>query len=153
MNNELLQNYCTARIRKPVPRAQAKFTLSFAYSDLAATTTEVGIRILPKREEILIRGAGFCGVALHGVGSTDLQMRECTDGRVQYDATMVEKLFGTRLRPVNLDAAPGAPRRARMRIASRPERVVNNSVRMRLRLQELNSLCRVLVGQFYGSTE
>jgi hypothetical protein len=25
-------------------------------------------------------GAGFGGVALHGVGSTDLEMRECTDG-------------------------------------------------------------------------
>src|SRR6202041_1190930 len=37
----------------------------------------------PEREEILIRRLGFGGVALHRVRSTDLEMRECTDGQVQ----------------------------------------------------------------------
>ncbi len=33
----------------------------------------------PQREEILIRRLGFGGVALHGVGPADLEMRECSD--------------------------------------------------------------------------
>ena len=49
---------------------------------------DICIRIFPKREELLIRGTGFGVVALHRVGSADLEMRECSEGRVQYDATM-----------------------------------------------------------------
>ena len=30
-------------------------------------------------EEIMIRRLGFGGVALNGIGSTDLEMRECAD--------------------------------------------------------------------------
>ena len=51
---------------------------------------DVGIGVFPQREEILIRGAGFDGVALHGIRSSDLKMGECADGFVDYDSTMVE---------------------------------------------------------------
>ena len=51
---------------------------------------DVGIGIFPKREEILIRGAGFGGIAVHGISSADLKMRECADARVEHKPTMVE---------------------------------------------------------------
>ena len=38
-----------------------------------------GVGVFPEREEILIRSTGFGGVALHGVGAGDLEMRECSD--------------------------------------------------------------------------
>jgi hypothetical protein len=47
----------------------------------------VGVGIFPQREEILI---GFGGVALHGIGSADLEMRECADGFVGHKSAMVE---------------------------------------------------------------
>jgi hypothetical protein len=37
----------------------------------------VRVGFLPKREEILIRRFSFGGVTLHGIGSADLEMREC----------------------------------------------------------------------------
>jgi hypothetical protein len=36
---------------------------------------DVGFGVFPEGKEILMCGAGFGGVALHGVGSTDLEMR------------------------------------------------------------------------------
>src|ERR1022692_444280 len=40
----------------------------------------VGVGVFPEREEILICRLGFGGVALQGVGATELEMRECSDG-------------------------------------------------------------------------
>src|SRR5271167_1920078 len=50
----------------------------------------IRIGVLPEREEILIRGAGLGGVALHGVGSADLDMRQCSDGFVHHNPAMVK---------------------------------------------------------------
>ena len=38
----------------------------------------------------MIGRLGFGGVALHGIGPTDLEMRECTDGQVQHNPPVVE---------------------------------------------------------------
>jgi hypothetical protein len=51
---------------------------------------DIGVRIFPERQEILIRGAGFRGVSLHGIRSADLEMRQHTDGFVEHHAAMVE---------------------------------------------------------------
>src|SRR5271166_3305974 len=40
----------------------------------------VRVGVLPECEEILVGAFGFGGVALHGVGATDLEMRDCSDG-------------------------------------------------------------------------
>ena len=37
---------------------------------------DICVRIFPKRQKILIRGAGFGVIALPGVGSSDLEMRD-----------------------------------------------------------------------------
>ncbi len=50
----------------------------------------VRVGVFPKREEILIRRLGFGGVALHRIGSADLEMRECADRFVYYNSAMVE---------------------------------------------------------------
>ena len=50
----------------------------------------VRVGVFPKREEILIGRLGLGGVALHGIGSADLEMRECADGFVEHNSTMVE---------------------------------------------------------------
>src|SRR5713226_5109592 len=51
---------------------------------------DVGVGVFPEREEILICRLGFGGVALHGIGSTDLEMRECSNGFVEHNTAMVE---------------------------------------------------------------
>ena len=51
---------------------------------------DVGVGVFPEREEILIGSLGFSGVALHGIGSADLEMRECPDGFVEHNSAMVE---------------------------------------------------------------
>jgi hypothetical protein len=38
---------------------------------------DVRVGVFPQGEEILIRGPGFYSVALHGIGSADLEMRLC----------------------------------------------------------------------------
>ena len=43
-----------------------------------------------RADEILIRRLGLGGVALHSVGSADLEMRECADGFVEHNSAMVE---------------------------------------------------------------
>ena len=50
----------------------------------------VRICVFPQREEILIRRFGLGGVALHGIGSADLEMRESADGLVYHNSKMVE---------------------------------------------------------------
>src|SRR6266849_6969619 len=51
---------------------------------------DLGVGVFPEREEILICRLGFGGVALHGIGSTDLEMRECSNGFVEHNTAMVE---------------------------------------------------------------
>jgi hypothetical protein len=46
----------------------------------------IGIGVFPQHKEIQIGGAGSCGVALHGIGPADLQMRERGDGFVEHDS-------------------------------------------------------------------
>ena len=50
----------------------------------------VRICVFPKREEILIGGAGFRGVALQHVRAGKAEMRERADGFGQHSPTMVE---------------------------------------------------------------
>src|SRR5271169_1156351 len=40
---------------------------------------DVGVGVFPEREEILIGGFGFGGVALHGISATQLEARQCPD--------------------------------------------------------------------------
>jgi hypothetical protein len=49
------------------------------------------VSVFPEREEILICHLGFGSFSLHGgVSSADLEMRQCADGSVEYNSTMVE---------------------------------------------------------------
>jgi hypothetical protein len=50
----------------------------------------IRVGIFPEREEILIGRLGLGGVALHGIGPADLEMRECVDGFVRDHSAMVE---------------------------------------------------------------
>ena len=43
---------------------------------------DVGVGVFPQRQEILIRGPSLHRVALHSIGSADLEMRERSDGFV-----------------------------------------------------------------------
>ena len=40
----------------------------------------IRVGVFPERKEILIGRLGFGGVALHGKGTGELEMRECSDG-------------------------------------------------------------------------
>jgi hypothetical protein len=53
----------------------------------------VWVGVLPKREEILIGRLGFGGVALHGVGSGDLETRQRRCWLIQGNARMIDQLF------------------------------------------------------------
>ena len=48
------------------------------------------VSVFPEREEVLICHLGFGSFSLHGVSSADLQMRQCADGSVEHNSTMVE---------------------------------------------------------------
>jgi hypothetical protein len=68
---------------KEVQHEERRLYFSFAYSALAAMRTGIsGSVSFPQREENLIGRLGLGGVALHGIGSADLEMRECADERV-----------------------------------------------------------------------
>jgi hypothetical protein len=54
---------------------------------------DVGVGVFPEREEILISRLGLRAVALHGIGSADLKMGECSDGFVDYNSAMVENFL------------------------------------------------------------
>jgi len=45
---------------------------------------DVGVGVFPEREEILIRGAGFGGVSLHGVSTRQSQPGQRTPGKVDH---------------------------------------------------------------------
>jgi hypothetical protein len=51
---------------------------------------DVRFSVFPEREEILIGLLGFGGVALHRIGSADLEMRECADRVVEHNSAMAE---------------------------------------------------------------
>jgi hypothetical protein len=51
---------------------------------------DVGVGVFPEREEILVRRLGLGRVALHNIGSADLEMGEYSDGLVDYNSAMVE---------------------------------------------------------------
>jgi hypothetical protein len=46
---------------------------------------DIGVSVFPECEKILIRGAGFGGVALHYVGAGEAEMRKCSNGFVQHN--------------------------------------------------------------------
>jgi hypothetical protein len=51
---------------------------------------DVRVGVFPECQKILICGAGFGGVTLQSIGSANLEMRQCADGRVQHNSRMVE---------------------------------------------------------------
>src|SRR5260370_39781249 len=82
-----------AHVRLHLMASQRRRTRLFQFRVLSLRSDEnrnVRVGVFPEREEILIGRLGLGGVALHGVGSTDLEMRECSDGQVQHNLTMVE---------------------------------------------------------------
>ena len=50
---------------------------------------DVGVGVFPEGEEILIRGAGFGGVAGHCIGTTELQMAQSAEREVEHDPAVV----------------------------------------------------------------
>src|SRR5438034_59848 len=54
---------------------------------------DVRVGVLPQREEFLIGSTGFGGVALHSIGSAELEMRQCADRFVENDSAMVENFL------------------------------------------------------------
>ena len=53
----------------------------------------VRVGVFPEREEILIGRLGLGGVALHGVGTGQSQVRQCADGIIPHHAGVVENLL------------------------------------------------------------
>jgi hypothetical protein len=53
---------------------------------------DLGIGVLPQREEILIGRLGFGGVALHGIGARQAQARQRAERAVDHYAPTIEKL-------------------------------------------------------------
>jgi len=49
---------------------------------------DVGVGVFPEGEEIIVGGAGFDGVVLHGIGSADLEMREHPDDRLPFGGSL-----------------------------------------------------------------
>ena len=50
----------------------------------------IGVSIFPEREEIVVGGAGFGGVAHEGVGAGEAEVGERADGFVGYHASPIE---------------------------------------------------------------
>ena len=51
---------------------------------------DVGVGVFPQREEVVVRGAGFRSVALHGVSAGEAEMRERSNGFVDHNTSMVQ---------------------------------------------------------------
>src|SRR2546428_13218223 len=51
---------------------------------------DVGVGVFPEGEEIWVCSAGFGGLARHGVGSAELEMRQRTDEFVEDNPPMIE---------------------------------------------------------------
>ena len=51
---------------------------------------DVRVGVFPEREEVVIGGFCFCHVALHGIRSGNLKMRERADGLIDDNSAMVE---------------------------------------------------------------
>lgn len=64
----------------------------------------IGIRTVPKREELLVLGSSLCGFPRHGIGSSQFEVGERADGRIPHDAAMVDHFlkFGGGLRTFSL---------------------------------------------------
>jgi hypothetical protein len=56
---------------------------------------DVGVSVLPEREEIIIGGAGFGSVALQSVGPRKAQMRERASDEILYDVPAIEATRST----------------------------------------------------------
>ena len=50
---------------------------------------DVGVGVFPEGEEILIRGAGFGGVAGHYIRTTELKMGQSAQREVEHDPAVV----------------------------------------------------------------
>src|ERR1700674_588648 len=53
----------------------------------------VGIGVFPECEEVLISHASVRDVALQRIRACEVEMRQCTDGFIQHNTTMVEDLL------------------------------------------------------------
>src|SRR5437879_13829392 len=54
---------------------------------------DVRVGVPPQLEESLIGRFGLHGVALHGVGSADLEVRKCADGFVEHNPAVVKNFL------------------------------------------------------------
>src|ERR1700675_4959422 len=54
---------------------------------------DVGVGVLPQREEILICGAGFRGVTLHGIGAGEAEMSKRPCRTIPQQPAMVEEFL------------------------------------------------------------
>src|SRR5437660_9443432 len=74
-----------------------------------------GIGVFPESEEVLIGRAGFCGVALESGGTSQSEMGQGAQRKIDYHATMVEKLLklsggGSSVSRHQLPLPPNVPR-------------------------------------------
>ena len=74
------------------PSFQARFVKRhFHGQDIMRVKTGIVLRLgRGKNGNVLIFRLGFGGVALHGIGSADLEMRECADERAKHNSAMVK---------------------------------------------------------------
>src|SRR5208337_700521 len=61
---------------------------------------DVGVGVFPEREKILIGGAGFGGVALHGVSARQSEAGQCTPRKVRHQSSVVYEFLKFRCRSV-----------------------------------------------------
>ena len=97
---------------------------------------DVRVRVFPEGEEILIGRLGFGGVALHGVSPADLEIRECSDGFIEYNAAMVDDFLELGCRPSPLT-------RSKKNLAADKDRIeVGPEVRWSLSVGRFKKLAR-----------
>src|SRR6516164_499022 len=84
---------------------------------------DVGVGVFPEGEEILIGGLCLGGVALHGVGTAELEMGKCSDGLVNDHAWPIQYFLKLgcgppslmshkKCRPSNVDGIHAGPEHA-----------------------------------------
>src|SRR5580692_3296321 len=62
------------------------------------STSPVRVGVFPEREEVLIGGAGFDRVALHGGGTGQAEASQRAPGKIRHQSSVVDELlkFGCR---------------------------------------------------------
>jgi hypothetical protein len=66
--------------------------------------SRVRVGVFPEREEIMICGLGLGGVALHGVGSADLELCQWLRYGQDFDVMLSEAIIGGPFLPPHISA-------------------------------------------------